>query len=133
MRPIIVCLAFLVLPVLTAAPAAAQSVPAPMAAPPLRELSDSGARGAIGSRVSVTGPVAQVKAHSHDGTAYLNFGGRFPAHTFAVIIPDSAVARFGDLARFEGRRVRATGTVWLQDGKWPAMTVTDPAALEIVP
>lgn len=115
--------------VLAAAPAAAQSAPAP--AP--RALSDSAARTAIGEVVSVSGLVVQAKAHSRMGSAYLNFGGHFPDHTFSVIIPDSALVKFGDLARFEGHRARATGLVWLQDGKWPAMTLTDPAALELLP
>jgi len=37
------------------------------------------------------------------------------------------------LAALAGRRVRATGTVWLQDGKWPAITVADSARLVVVP
>ena len=88
---------------------------------------------AIGQTAVVTGDVVQVKARAHGGYAYLNFGGRFPDHAFAVLIPDSVVARFGDLMRFEGHRARATGQVWLQDAKWPAMTLTDPAALELLP
>src|SRR5689334_16120854 len=89
-----------------ATPLAAQTPTGPMA------LADTAARQAIDHDAVITGPVAQVKARTHDGTAYLNFGGRFPAHTFSVIIPDSAVARFGDLSRFEGHRARATGHVW---------------------
>ena len=130
MRPIHPLVVLLV----SLAPAAtAQSVPSATTAAPVLTLSDSAARQGVGQAATVTGTVAQVKDHSHDGTAYLNFGGRFPAHTFSVIIPGSAVAHFGDLTRFEGRRLRATGAVWLQDGKWPAMTVTDTAALAIVP
>ena len=94
---------------------------------------DGAARGAIGRVASVTGVVAQVKDHAHHGFAYLNFGGPYPGQTFTVLIPDSSVARFGDLTRFEGHRARATGTVWLQDGKTPAMTLADPAALELLP
>ena len=130
MRPIHTLI--LLLPTLAPAVAAQVAMPAAAAAPSLT-LADSTARQGLGQVATVTGTVAQVKDHSHDGTAYLNFGGRFPAHTFSVIIPGTAVARFGDLTRYEGRRVRATGTVWLQDGKWPAMTVTDTSALAIVP
>lgn len=125
MRPTL--LAFIL--ALAPASAAGQSPSAPIP----RALTDSAARSAIGEYASVTGLVVQVKAHAHMGSAYLNFGGRFPDHTFSVIIPDSALARFGDLARFEGRRARATGLLWLQDGKWPALTLTDPAALELLP
>jgi|ERR1041385_812547 hypothetical protein len=130
MRPIL--LAHLLLAVV-AVPVAAQGAPAAAVPPTLPHLTDSTARQGSGARAVVTGPVVQVKSHTHDGTAYLNFGGRFPAHTFSVIIPDSAVARFGDLTRYEGHRARVTGTIWIQDGKWPAMTVTDPAALELLP
>jgi len=96
-------------------------------------IADTAAHGAIGHSRRVDGLVAQVKAHAHHGFAYLNFGARFPDMTFSVLIPDSSVARFGDLVRFEGHRARATGTVWLQDGKTPAMTLTDPATLELLP
>ena len=130
MRPIPIAIYLLAA---VAPPVAAQGVQAGPAVAALRQLSDSGARQGIGERVVITGPVVQVKSHAHDGTAYLNFGGRFPDHTFSVIIPDTAVARFGDLIRFEGHRARVTGTIWLQDGKYPAMTLTDPAALELLP
>jgi hypothetical protein len=96
-------------------------------------ISDSAARQAIGRTGSVEGFVAQVKDHAHHGVAYLNFGARFPDQTFSVLIPDSSVSRFGDLMRFEGHRARATGALWLQDGKTPAMTLTDPASLELLP
>ncbi|HET7042698.1 MAG TPA: hypothetical protein VFI13_11785 [Gemmatimonadales bacterium] len=130
MRPIRTTLPFL-LTLFAVPPAVGQSAPPAATAP--RELSDSSARQGVGARVVVTGPVVQVKDHARMGAAYLNFGARFPNHTFSVIIPDSVVARFGYLMRFEGHTVRATGVVWLQDGKWPAMTITDPAALELVP
>lgn len=130
MRP--TCFAILLLA--TVAPRmAAQGRPADAAVAPPRELTDSAARQGVGSRAAITGMVVQVKSRTHDGTAYLNFGGRYPAHAFSVIIPDTAVARFGDLTRFEGHRARATGLVWLQDGTYPAMTLTDPAALELLP
>lgn len=96
-------------------------------------VTDSAAARYIGKTVRVEGMVAQVKAHAHHGSAYLNFGRPHPDESFAVLIPDSLVSRFGDLTRFEGHRARATGTLWLQDGRYPAMTLTDPAALELLP
>jgi hypothetical protein len=111
--------------------------PTPQAPPPAvmkpPVISDSAARGAIGQLRSVEGAVVQVKAHTHQGLAFLNFGARFPDMPFSVAIPDSAVGRFGDLTRFEGHRARATGAIWLQDGRNPAMTLTDPAMLELIP
>ncbi len=107
--------------VLVAAPAlAAQAVP------------DTAARHAVGRSATVVGLVAQVKDRTHRGYAYLNFGAAYPQHTFSVWIPDSVSAKFGDLQRFQGKRVRATGEVWLQNNEWPAMTITDPKDLEIV-
>lgn len=96
-------------------------------------VTDSAAARYIGRLARVEGMVAQVKDHAHHGFAYLNFGRPHPDENFAVLIPDSAVARFGDLTRFEGHRARATGTLWLQDGKYPAITLTDPSALELLP
>src|SRR5690242_14008303 len=119
MRPFLYALCGLAL---VAAPVVGQTA---AATPALRQLTDSNAKEGLGARVVVTGPVAQAKSHTHDGTGYLNFGGRFPAQTFSVIIPDTAMARFGDLTRFEGHRVRVTVTVWLQNGTSPAMTITD--------
>jgi hypothetical protein len=96
-------------------------------------VTDSASARYIGKAARVEGTVAQVKDRAHHGFAYLNFGRPHPDESFAVLIPDSVVARFGDLTRFEGHRARATGTLWLQDGKYPAMTLTDPAALELLP
>jgi hypothetical protein len=96
-------------------------------------ISDSAARGVVGRSSRVMGLVVQVKDHAHHGFAYLNFGARYPDMTFSVLVPDSAAARFGDLSRFEGHRAVATGSVWLQDGRTPAMTVSDPADLVLIP
>jgi hypothetical protein len=118
MRPLRTTLAFL----LFLAPALqAQAIP------------DSAARRAVGGTATVVGTVVQVKDSAQHGYAYLNFGGRYPQHTFSVWIPDSAMSRFGDLQRFRGKRVRATGLVWLQNNEWPAMTLTDPKDLEPAP
>lgn len=128
MRPYSLLLALLTV---ASVPAAAQS--APPAPTTVLQLPDSAARRGVGEVVTVTGLVVQVKSQAHMGFAYLNFGGRYPAHTFSVIIPDTVLARFGDLTRFEGHTARAHGTIFLQNDKWPAMVLTDPADLELVP
>jgi len=115
--------------VLTALTALALVVAPGLAA---QALPDTAARHAVGRSAVVVGVVAQVKDRSHRGYAYLNFGGAYPQHTFSVWIPDSVGTRFGDLQRFVGKRVRASGEVWLQNNEWPAMTITDPKDLEIV-
>lgn len=107
--------------------------PSPQAGVPPVPVTDSASARYIGRLARVEGTVAQVKDHAHHGFAYLNFGRAHPDESFAVLIPDSVVTRFGDLTRFEGHRARATGTLWLQDGKYPAMTLTDPATLELLP
>ena len=97
---------------------------------------DSAAARYVGREVTVEGTVARVKPSRHQQTIFLNFGADYPNHTFSVWVPDSAAARLGGvpaLAALAGRRVRATGTVWLQDGKWPAITVADPGRLVVVP
>ena len=88
---------------------------------------------AVGTVVTVEGVVAQVKDRAQHGYAYLNFGAEYPRHTFSVWIPDSVAAKFGDLTRWQGKRLRATGLVWLQNNEWPAMTIVDPAMLAGVP
>ena len=47
------------------------------------------------------------------------------------VAPASVSAREAGAAI--GQTVMVTGLVWLQDAKWPAMTLTDPAALELLP
>ena len=118
MRPLRTTLAFLLL----LAPAL-----------PAQAIPDTAARRAVGATATVVGTVVEVKDGAQHGYAYLNFGGRYPQHSFSVWIPDSAMQRFGDLQRFSGKRVRATGLVWLQNNEWPAMTLADPKALELIP
>jgi hypothetical protein len=108
-----------------AGPASAQSV-----------IADTAAKRHVGREVTVEGTVARVKPSRHQQTVFLNFGSDYPAHTFSVWVPDSVRSRFGGdstLATLAGKRVRASGTVWLQDGKWPAITVVDPSRLVVVP
>lgn len=51
----------------------------------------------------------------------------------SAIVPDSAFDRFVDAAKWGMTRVRVTGPVWLQDGRPPAVTLSDPARLERAP
>jgi hypothetical protein len=110
---------------LVAAPAVAQSAPTVIA--------DTAAYKVVGQTVTIEGRVAQVKDRAHHGYAYLNFNKPYPEHSFSVWIPDSVAAKFGDLTRWEGKRLRATGLVWLQNNEWPAMTIVDPTKLEGAP
>ena len=111
---------------LLAAPLAAQETP-------MSVVADSAAHTVLGQLATVEGTVAEVKTRAHGGYLYLNLGGRFPDHRLGVLIPEAARERFGDLEMLLGRRVRVTGQVWMQDGKWPAITVSQPIALAVLP
>ena len=86
----------------------------------------------VGERVTVEGPVATVKVSAHRHTTYLNFRHPYPDHSFSAWIADTLAGRFPAPAELEGRRVRVTGVVWMQDGKWPAVTLERPEDLAIV-
>ncbi len=103
-----------------------------MAARPVRAqalVPDTLAGRHVGEVVAVEGTVHDVHVSSQRGVSFMNFGGAFPNITFSAHVPDSVGARIPGLTGLGGKRVRVTGKVWLQDGKWPAITVTDPAQL----
>jgi hypothetical protein len=86
-----------------------------------------------GDVVTVEGMVHDVHVSSHRKTTFMNFGAAYPHSTFAAWVPGSVGTRIAGVNGLAGRRVRVTGLVWLQDGKLPAITVTDPGQLEPVP
>jgi hypothetical protein len=94
---------------------------------------DTAAARYVGQRVTVEGLVATVKVASHRHTTFLNFRLPYPDHSFSAWIADTLASRFPAPAELERRRVRVTGVVWMQDGKWPAMTLERPEDLVIVP
>lgn len=104
---------------------------APAQAAPV--VADTLAARHVGEVVTVEGTVARVKVGKHMHTTYLNFGADYPNHTFSAWIPDSAVGAFPGLERLEGRRVRVTGKVFMQDDKWPAVVLTTAGQLEALP
>jgi hypothetical protein len=113
----------LVFAVAMTAPAHAQSAVVP----------DTAAAGFVGQRITVEGVVATVKVSTHRHTTFLNFRFPYPDHSFSAWIADTLASRFPSPATLERRRVRVTGEVWMQDGKWPAMTLERPEDLVIVP
>jgi hypothetical protein len=86
-------------------------------------VADTQAARHVGRTVTVQGRVANVKVSRHRATTFLNFGRPYPDHSFSAWIPDSLADRFGDVESLAGKLLRVTGTVWMQDGKWPAMTL----------
>ena len=93
---------------------------------------DTAAARYVGQRVTVEGLVATVKVSAHRHTTYLNFRFPYPDHSFSAWIADTLASRFPAPASLERRRVRVTGVVWMQDGKWPAVTLERPEDLVIV-
>ena len=96
-------------------------------------VSDSLADGHVGEVVTVEGLVHDVHISTRHRTIYFNFRAGYPDQSFSAIVPDSAFDRFPDAAKWGMMRVRVTGLIWLQDGKTPAVTLSDPAALERAP
>ena len=92
-------------------------------------VSDSAAAQHVGEVVTVEAVVHDVHVAARRGIVYLNIGGAFPNITFSAHVPDSVAAKIPGLTGLGGKRVRVTGKIWLQDDKWPAITVTDPAQL----
>lgn len=96
-------------------------------------VSDSLAGGHVGEVMTVEGLVHDVHISTRHRTIYFNFSAGYPDQSFSAIVPDSAFDRFPDAAKWGMMRVRVTGLIWLQDGKTPAITLADPAALEPAP
>jgi hypothetical protein len=94
---------------------------------------DSLARQHVGEVVTVEGLVRDVHISARHRTIYFNFTAPYPDQTFSAIVPDSVFDRFSDAAKWGMRRVRVTGQVWLQDGRTPAVTLSDTAALQQAP
>jgi hypothetical protein len=101
-------------------------------APPI-VVADTQAIHHVGEVVTVEGRIANVHVGAHRKTTYLNFRFPYPEHSFSAWIPDSVVGAFPGLAALEGRTVRVTGKVWMQDGKWPAITLLRREDLEARP
>jgi len=108
---------------LTTTHALAQDVPV---------VPDTAAARYVGQRVTVEGLVATVKVATHRHTTFLNFRFPYPDHSFSAWIADTLASRFPAPAELERRRVRVTGVVWMQDGKWPAVTLERPEDLVIL-
>ena len=92
-------------------------------------VSDTLAAQHVGELVTVEGTVHDVHVSSRRRMSFMNFGGAFPDITFSAHVPDSVGAKIPGLAGLGGKRVRVTGRIWLQEEKWPAIMVDDPAQL----
>ena len=75
----------------------------------------------VGETVSFCGTPAQitVRGKSHEGPVFLNFGGKYPDHTFTVVIwGDVAGAEISELPeRYSGKTLLIHGLVSEHNGK----------------
>ena len=110
----------------------ASAATAPLHAQAALVVPDTAAARYVGQRVTVEGPVASVKVATHRHTTYINFRFPYPEHSFSAWIADTLASTFPSPAELEHRRIRVTGVVWMQDGKWPAVTLERPSDLKIV-
>jgi len=85
----------------------------------------------VGKEVVVEGVVVQVSVSTPSEPIYLNFGARYPKHVFAAVVFADKRALFADAGKWEGKKVRVTGTVQLYRGK-PEIVLNDPAQLALV-
>jgi len=91
---------------------------------------DAEAANHIGEEATVTGKVVTV-SKSAKGTTFLNFGARFPNHTFGGVIFAGAEAAVGDVKQYEGRDVTLTGRIEAApDGK-PQIVIKTPDQIKL--
>jgi hypothetical protein len=84
----------------------------------------------VGKEVVVEGVVVQVSVSTPSEPIYLNFGARYPKHVFAAVVFADKRALFADAGKWEGKKVRVTGTVQLYRGK-PEIVLNDPTQLAL--
>lgn len=102
-----------------------------LAAPVQAEtISPSDASHYIGSFSTVEGVVSQV-ATSGGGTTFINFGGRYPNHTFYAVIFRNNSGQFPGVHALEGRTIAISGTVETYKGK-PQIILTSPDQIKLV-
>jgi DNA/RNA endonuclease YhcR with UshA esterase domain len=86
----------------------------------------------VGQSVTVEDVVLQVSHSGKSNTTFLNFGGRYPNHTFNAVIFASAASHFPNPDQWEGRRVRVTGRIRMFQGR-PEVVLDQPSQLVAVP
>lgn len=76
----------------------------------------------VGEEATVTGKVFSVST-SPKGTTFLNFGGRFPNHTFGAVLFAGKQAAVGDLKQYEGKEVSITGRIEMSPDQKPQIVL----------
>ena len=83
----------------------------------------------IGKQVTVTGVVAQVSFRP--GITFLNFGKRFPNHTFTAIVRDRNTNQFDNLSGLKDKAVAVKGKIIEYRDK-PEMELTTKSQLKLL-
>ncbi|WP_298938037.1 nucleotide-binding protein [uncultured Ruegeria sp.] len=83
----------------------------------------------VGEHSTVVGVVSQV-ANSGKGTTFINFGGRYPNHTFYAVIFKKHGHKFPSVYGYEGRTIAITGTIKLYKGK-PQIILSSPDQVQV--
>jgi hypothetical protein len=99
---------------------------------PKGRYSDRAAAEHVGEEAVVTGKVVAV-ARSRAGTLYLNFGDRFPAHTFAGVVLPRDQEKVGDVQQFEGKEIAITGKIAVASDKKPQIVIRAVEQIAVVP
>ena len=88
------------------------------------QITPNEAKAHIGKNVTVVGKVVQV-SRSKGGTTFINFGGRFPNHSFYAVIFKNRTSLFKNIFALEGETVGISGTISLYRGK-PQIILVSP-------
>ena len=76
----------------------------------------------VGEEATVTGKVFSVST-SGKGTTFLNFGAKFPNHTFGGVVFSKNSGAVGDMKAFEGKEVSLTGRIELSPDQKPQIII----------
>jgi DNA/RNA endonuclease YhcR with UshA esterase domain len=90
-----------------------------------KPIFDSDASKHVGETVSVRGLVAGVYT-SKSNTTFINFGAAYPRHTFSAVIFPSAISRFTDPKKWNGKVITVTGLIKEYKGK-PEIVLESPS------
>ena len=85
-------------------------------------ITDGEAAKHVGEDATVTGKVFSVST-SGKGTTFLNFGAKFPNHTFGGVIFAKNASAVGDVKSYEGKEVSLTGRIELSPDQKPQIII----------
>jgi DNA/RNA endonuclease YhcR with UshA esterase domain len=104
---------------------AAVALVAPVKSPPTITPADAAKH--VGEEVVVQGTIDQI-AVTVNLTTHINFGGRYPNHSFTATIFKARQPLFTGVKDYEGKVARVRGVVRLYRGK-PEIVLNDPEQL----